>query len=127
MNQYSGQYRKKYAKRRELLWRIRGEYLDGLREREEVLEASAAPPDGQPRGTITSDPTLSKAVRLTEVGRFYDAVMASLRIIPEDYRDDVLMAAVNGQPYPDWAAKKTFARWMRVFLDDLAARVGGGL
>lgn len=123
MNQYSEQYRKKYAKRRELLWRIRAEFLDSLREREEVLEASPAPTDGQPRGTVTSNPTQQKAVRLTEVGRFYDAVMASLRVIPENYRDEILMAAVYGQPYPDWAAKKTFAKWMRIFLDDLIGRL----
>lgn len=121
MNQYSGPYRKKYAKRRELLWRIRAEYLDGLREREEILEASAAPPDGQPRGTVTSDPTLSKAVRLTERGLFCDIVDHALKVVPDEYRAGVKYAAIFGHPYPSWAALKTWQGYQRRFLDQLAA------
>ena len=121
MNQYSGPYRKKYAKRRELLWRIRAEYLDGLREREEILEASAAPPDGQPRGTVTGNPTLRKAVALTERGLFCDLVDRALKVVPDDYRAGVKAAAIYGRPYPTWAAIKTWQGYQRRFLDQLAA------
>ena len=43
-------------------------YHDNIREaalrREEIIEASPAPPDGMPRGSDTSNPTESKALRL---------------------------------------------------------------
>ncbi len=121
MNQYSGKYRKKYAKRRELLWRIRADYLDGLREREEVLEASPAPADGQPRATVPSDPTQRKAVQLTERGLFCDKVDRALKVVLDDYRDGVKAAVIFGVPYPDWAAPKTWQGYTRRFLDQLAA------
>lgn len=120
MNQYSKPYRKKYAKRRELMWRIRADYIDGMREREEVLESSAAPADGQPRGTVTSDPTGHKAVQLTERGKFCDYVNHALKTVPDRYREGIFAAAVFGVPYPEYAAKKTYSEYMRRFLDALA-------
>ena len=121
MNQYSGTSREKYAARRVMLWQIRRDYLRGLREREEVIEASAAPPDGQPRSTVPGDPTARKAVELTRRGLFVDKVNRALKVIPDQYRDDILAAAVYGVPYPDYASPRTYARHMRRFLDHLSS------
>ena len=119
MNQYSTGYREKYAMRRKLLWTIRADYLRGLREREEILEASAAPPDGQPRGTQIGNPTERKAVQLTERGKFCGLVDKALKSVPDYYREDIKKAAIYGRPYPSHANVKTYERHMRAFLDSL--------
>lgn len=125
MNQYVGMYREKYAARRMMLWQIRRDYLRGLREREEILEASAAPSDGQPRGTAPGDPTLRKAIALTERGLFVDRVHRALKVVPDEHRDTILEAAVFGKPYPEYFSKVTYQRWMRKFLDQLSAILEG--
>lgn len=68
-------------------------------EYDSLIDESPLPPDGMPRGTETSDPTGSKAIRLEELGRQISAVDAGLAIIPEEYRRNIWQNIVYRIPY----------------------------
>lgn len=121
-NQYSA-YNRAYAARRAMFWRIRYEYPEAVREREAILESSPPPPDGQPGGRKVTDPTGDKALRLATLAKFVNAVDNGIRTIPEEYRDGVLKHVAYGKRYPRTAARSTWERWERYFLNAVIARV----
>lgn len=62
----------------QMLYLIRS-YPELIKRREELLHSSPRPPDGQPRGSGTSDPTADKAVVLARIDEQIQAVEDAVR------------------------------------------------
>ena len=107
-----------------VLWTIRDVYNKQLL-RESILEASPPPPDGQPRGTGTSDTTASKAVKLAGIPtQEAVAIEAAKKEIPRRYIQGVWDHITKSTPYPPNASRKTYNRWQRVFIWHCAYQLG---
>lgn len=105
------------------LWYIRGYYRWKL-QREEVLEGSPPPPDGQPRGSSPGDPTYRAAARLVPIGDKLKPIEDALLEIPEEYRAGILAAIIERQRYPDYAAVTTWKRWRQRLVYHTAINLG---
>lgn len=112
-----------YIRRQAIKWRIRSDYEAAKLEREEILEASPPPPDGMPSGHHVTNPTLDKAVRLALLDSFISAVESGMAIVPEEYRRGVWRRVMYGAPYPIDAAPSTYERWVRRYLNAVAAQL----
>lgn len=71
---------------RETLYIVK-DYPNLLRQREQILYASPAPPDGMPRGSGISDPTFSKAAVLVTVETKLAAIEQTISILRGKYAD----------------------------------------
>lgn len=89
--------------------RLRAEYDD-------ILHASAAPPDGLPHGSGSGQPVADKALRLNAISTKLTAIERALSGIPPEYRRGVLDNVRYGAPYPYTASYPTWSRWRRRFL-----------
>lgn len=89
--------------------RLRAEYDD-------ILHASAAPPDGLPHGSGSGQPVADKAIRLNAISTKLTAIERALNGIPPEYRRGVLDNVRYGAPYPYTASYPTWSRWRRRFL-----------
>lgn len=89
--------------------RLRAEYDD-------ILHASAAPPDGLPHGSGSGQPVADKAIRLNAISTKLMAIERALNGIPPEYRRGVLDNVRYGAPYPYTASYPTWSRWRRRFL-----------
>lgn len=89
--------------------RLRAEY-------DEILHASAAPPDGQPHGTGSGQPVADKVIQLDVLHDKLTAIDRALAAIPPEYRRGVLDNVRYGWPYPYIADRGTWTRWRRRFL-----------
>ena len=78
-------------------------------EYENLIEKSPPPPDGQPRGSATGDPTERDGIRRAELKSAIDAVDKALELIPEEYRKGVWLNITQYKRYPDDAAPRTYA------------------
>lgn len=96
--------------------RIRG-------EREEILYSSPSP-DGQPRGSDTSDTTANKAVRLAELSRQCEDVEQALVRVPAEYRRGVMDNILYRCGYPNDAGEATYWRWRYRFVYYVARKKG---
>lgn len=110
-----------------VLWTIRGYYK--LKQRyEEILDASPAPPDGQPGARSTRSPVDDKAVRLSELStkihaieRGWDGIVGLPETrIPEEYRAGVWAKIQTGSPYPKDAALNTYKTWKQRYIWNVA-------
>ena len=106
-----------------VIWAIK-DYPRRKQQIEAVREASPAPPDGQPKGTATSDPTSSKAVRIAEISKEVDAIdKAKANIYPE-YMSAIWNHLVYDLPYPDDVNIRTYTRWKSAFVYYCAVYLG---
>lgn len=98
-----------------VLWDIRS-YRRYCLEYERILSESPAPADGQPRGGTTSDPTLSKVIKLDRVTARIKPIEQALVKIPEEYRAGIMAAIIEREVYPDFADRHTWAKWRQRFV-----------
>ena len=101
-----------------VLWTIRG-YARLLEQREEILEASPPPPDGQPGARSPRSPVDDKAVRLADITTKIYAIEHGWEgltgrpetFIPEEYRKGIWQKIQSGSPFPVDAALNTYKLW----------------
>lgn len=92
-----------------------------LLERESILLASPAPPDGLPRGCKTSDPTADKAVKLDAIDRCLHAVDQALIQVPEEYREAIMQKILtDAWPIKCVVGKNLCGYWKSRFLYHVA-------
>lgn len=106
--------------------------------REEIIESSPEPPDGMPRGNQTSNPTESKAARLmtSNVILCLERRLKSIAKVLDRYSNNPEMMKLIELKYTKGThtaigvqtelhiSSKTFYRWRRELLEDLAAELG---
>lgn len=93
-------------------------------EYDSLVEESPSPPDGMPRGSVTSDPTGNKAVRLEELGRKIRAVEAGRDIVPEEYRKGIWNNIVYRLPYDTrYTSYRTYRYHRKKMLMTIAKRM----
>lgn len=97
---------------KEILCIIRG-HEERLEDYLNKIEESPAPADGQPRGTRISDPTAEKAANLEALHRDIRAYEKALEAIPEEYHKGILDNLIKRKRYPDYANRKTWQKWKR--------------
>lgn len=107
----------------EATWFIRG-YRRALDDYEAILEASAAPADGQPHGSGPSDPTFLKASKLVAVSAKIRPVEKALERVPAEYRRGILRGIIERERYPDYAHPNTWALWRHRFVYWVAVEAG---
>lgn len=93
--------------------RLRAEYDD-------ILHASAAPPDGLPHGSGSGQPVMDKAIRLNAISAKLTAIERALSCIPPEYRRGVLDNVRYQAPYPYVACYRTWSTYRRRFLFGVA-------
>ena len=99
--------------------------LDRLKEEHDlIIEESPMPPDGQPRGTGTSDPTFSKANKVLRLHDDIVAVESALQSIPEEYRKGLMRNIINRERFPEYADRKTWSKWKRRFIQKVGENLG---
>lgn len=121
-NQYTTK-NPKNAKRKAVLWRIRSDYDDMLEERERVLYGSKMTIDGMPTDKKISKNVEMRAIKMAEIDLFINAVDDALLTLPEEYRVGVWRYVHDGEPWPVIAARSTWERWLRRYLDDVIWRL----
>lgn len=87
----------------------------------DTLYASPCP-DGQPRGTETSDTTAAKAVRMAALSRQCEDVEQALIQIPSEYSRGIMNSILYGVRYPNDAGEATYRRWRYRFMYEVAVR-----
>lgn len=92
-------------------------------EYDSMLQESPNPPDGQPRGGGSTDPTSRDAVRRADIKQKLEAVEQSILSVPEEYRQGVWDNAVYGIPYPLNADRTTYWRYKAKFFRKIARRM----
>lgn len=115
-------YRLRKALRKRAYWLVR-DYDNLKAEYEKILEQSSPPPDGQPRGTRSGDPTQRSAIALAPVSQKIDAIEKALEEIPEEYRSGVFLHIKDGAPFPDDASSDTYRNWTDAYLFHVAIRM----
>lgn len=92
-------------------------------EYDNMLQESPDPPDGQPRGSGSTDPTSRAAARRADIKQKLEAVEQSILSIPEEYRQGVWDNAVYGASYPANADRTTYWRYKAKFFRRIAKRM----
>ena len=110
------------AVRQATIWVIRDYPRLKLRY-EEIVEASPAPPDGQPGSTRPSDVASSKAIRAAEIGVKIRAIEGGWSGIPEEYRRGIWESIQRRQPFPTDAALNTYKLWKQRYVWNVAVRL----
>ena len=98
---------------------IRG-YYRKKEELQAILDESAGAADGQPRGTVTSDPVAAKAEKREALAKQVEAIEKAKAAIPEEYRAAVWRAVLFYEPYPIYADRHTYGRHKAKFIYDVA-------
>ena len=91
-----------------------------LAEYNSICEESPAPPDGQPKGTLTGDPTERAGLRRVELYDSIKAVEQALIHIPTEYRKGVWNNIIHYKRYPDDADQRTYRRYKQIFIYHVA-------
>lgn len=117
-------------------------YKDNKKElalmHEEIEEASPSPPDGMPRGNMTSNPTESKAIRLMSSRTiiFLERRLNAIERVINRYKDNADMINLIRLAYLERThtpfgvmaelhiSQTTFYRWRREIMEDLGNELG---
>ena len=89
-------------------------------EYKELAEVSPPPPDGQPRGSATGNPTERAGTRRAELWIAISAVEDALGSIPPEYQMGVWLNIVQYKRYPDDASPSTYKRYKQKFIHRVA-------
>lgn len=89
-------------------------------EYDRILNQSAAPPDGQPRGSNRIDTTSEKGLECAEISRKLKAVEQARYEVQEEYREGVWDNVVYGIRFPIDADRTTYYRHKKVFIKEVA-------
>lgn len=100
---------------RQTLWMIKG-YDRMKTEYDNAIWDSPEPPDGQPRGGNTGDPTSREGLKRAELFRKLQAIEQAKLSLPEDYRDGVWNNVLYKTPYPKSAHRKTWWQYKTAFI-----------
>ena len=106
-----------------VIWTIK-DYPRRKAQYEAIIESSTPPPDGQPRGTQTGNPTERKALRAAEIGYEINAIEGALEKIPEEYRKGILNFIIYRVPFPTDASEMTYKRWKKRYIYFVAVKLG---
>lgn len=85
-------------------------------EYDAMMQESAAPPDGQPKGNKTGDPTGSLVIRLENTSSRINAIEKAKRGIPPEYIDGIWKSIQYREKYPQDAGRNTYGRWKAKFI-----------
>ena len=96
------------------------DYPRKLSEYNNICEESPAPPDGQPKGTLTGDPTERAGLRRAKLHDSIKAVDQALALLPEEYRKGVWNNIIHYKRYPDDADPRTYRRYKQMFIYHVA-------
>ena len=101
------------------LWQIR-DYYRLKSAAESILDASPAPPDGQPRGTDISNEVETKAQKRESYLDIIKVIDNNKESIPEEYRKGVWESIQFDSPYPLDAARSTYGMYKSRFVYGVA-------
>lgn len=87
-----------------------------IEEYRDLLEESPNPPDGQPRGSGTGDPTARKVFKAVNISDKIKAIDKAIEYTPKEYCDPILENIKTGKPFPDYANRKTWTKWKGRFI-----------
>jgi len=104
---------------RQTLWMIKG-YDRMKAEYDNAIWDSPDPPDGQPRGGNTGDPTSREGLKRAELFRKLQAIEQAKLYIPECYREGVWNNLLYKTPYPKGAHRKTWWQYKTAFVRKVA-------
>lgn len=90
--------------------------------------SSPPPPDGQPKGTKTGNPTATLAVILADAQLSNRIVDEALSELPEEYRDAIRDNVLFGAPWPringvPMHSKTTYSKYKHLFLFKVAKKL----
>lgn len=108
-------YQLPQAVRMQVIWLIK-DYDRMKKEYCSMLDNGSAPPDGQPRGSTTGNPTERTGLKRAELSHKLDSIEKALETIPEEYRSGVWNNVVYRTRYPMDAGQATYRRWRARFL-----------
>lgn len=104
---------------RQTLWMIKG-YDRMKTEYDNAIWDSPEPPDGQPRGGNTGDPTSREGLKRAELFRKLQAIEQAKLYIPECYRDGVWNNVLYKTPYPRAGHRSTWWHYKAAFIRRVA-------
>lgn len=88
-----------------------------------ILDKSANPPDGQPRGDNRIDTTSEKGMRCAELSKKLEAIEQARYAVQDEYRQGVWDNALYGLPYPEDADQTTYTKHKRLFMRAVAKKL----
>lgn len=104
---------------RQTLWMIKG--YDRMKEEyDNAIWDSPEPPDGQPRGSNTGDPTSREGMKRAELFRKLQAIEQAKISIPNDYREGVWNNVLYKVPYPRAGHRSTWWHHKAAFIRRVA-------
>ena len=96
--------------------RLKGEY-------DRILNQSASPPDGQPKGNNRTDTTSEKGMECAELSKKLKAVEQARYEVPEEYREGVWANTLYGVRFPADSDRTTYYRHKKIFIKALAKKL----
>lgn len=103
----------------QVMWLIR-DYERMKVEYDNAVGDSPGPPDGQPRGSNTSDPTSREGVKRAELFRKLQAIEQAKLGIPYNYMQGVWDNILYKTPYPETKERTTWWRYKARFMYKVA-------
>lgn len=101
------------------LWFIR-RYWEMREEYQDILDESPDP--NGVRGTGISNPTAMKQERLERLHDDIKVIEDAIDVVPGEYQYGILANIIDREPYPPTANVRTFNRWKRRFVFNVAVR-----
>ena len=89
-----------------------------------IIDLDAVASDGMPHGTVISDTTGSKAMRVERYMEELDAIEAAIMSVPSLYRAGVWAHCIDGKDFPTDADRKTYSKWKQCFIYHAAENLG---
>lgn len=107
---------------RQVVWIVR-DFDRMCDEYDDMIWDSPEPPDGQPRGANIGKPTEREAVKRALLAERINAVEQSLKVVPEKYREAVLLNVQYCKKYPKDYSRNTYGKWRARFLFEIAKKM----
>lgn len=115
-------YQLPHPVRMQVIWLVR-DYERMKLEYDNAIWDSPGPPDGQPRGNNTGDPTEREGLKRADIGKRLEAIEQAFNTVPEEYRQGVWDNVVYGAGYPIYAHRNTYGNHKRRFLYCIAKKL----